>query len=209
MNTTLSAALLLTCCTLNTASGSVVTYRIEGLVRSIEYLSDPQFADLGLGGPVSIDLVFDDDAAPILSEGAMSTWTYRTGLSTFRVGNHAYTPENLDGWNSFSFTNSPSEDGEPDRLTVGGQMSEKGEPGNFFVQINLDSNFVAGDQAAVFPPLTAPSIEPVSSVGYFNVGNPAAGVALSWEVSAIRRVPAPGGLMLACIGLASTVRRRR
>ena len=172
MKTTLSAALLSLGCTLNASIGSVITYSIEGRVSSIEYLSDAQFSDLGLGGLVTIDFVFDDQATPISTEGSTSTWAYQTALSRFQIGNHSYTPEDLDGWNNFSFINSPSEDGEADRLIVNGQMTEKGEPGNFFVQINLDSDFVPGDLPVVHPPLTGPLIEPVSSIGYLISATP-------------------------------------
>lgn len=209
MKITLSAALLSLGCTLNAAIGSVVNYSIEGRVSSIEYLSDAQFSDLGLGGLVTIDFVFDDQATPIITEGSTSTWVYQTALSRFQIGNHSYTPEDLDGWNNLSFTNNPSEDGEADRLTLNGQMSEKGEPGNFFVQMNLASDFVSGDLPVVHPPLTGPLIEPVSSIGYFNLGNPAVGVSLSWEVTAIRRVPSPGGLAVAGLGCLLAARRRR
>ena len=188
------------------ASGALVTYRIEGRVGSIDYLTDGQFSDLGLGGSVAIELVFDDASAPITTEDSTSTWAYRTDLSRFEIGNHAYTPEDLEGWNSFSFSNGPGETG--DRLVVNGQITEKDVPGNFFLQIDLGAGFVAGDSSPLLTDLTAGVIDPVSSAGYFNIGNPSSGVALGWEATSMYRVPGPSGLAVLGVGLLAPRRRR-
>lgn len=209
MHTRAVAALIIVGCALTDASASLVTYRIEGRVQSIEYLTDGYFGDIGLGASVSIDLVFDDQAAPISTEGATSTWGYATASSRFTLGNHSYIPEDLDGWNSYSFTNAPVNSNANDRLNLGGQILEKDAPGNFFVQIDLPADFVLSDGAVYQPPLIDAVIDPVSSKGHFNLGNPSSGVALGWEVLSIHRVPTPSGLSLASLGCVLSTRRRR
>lgn len=189
------------------ANAGLTGYHFTGAVNEVVNASGTTFAGTQIGDLVEVQFLFDPAAPTAMQNGQTFTWEYVIASLSLSIGGVTPTgaPRSIPGTTLWGVTDN-ARNGNDSSLTLG--SFESGEFLLLDVAFDSPNVFVPpADPDTALPPLNLADATVVDSLGHISL--PGSGRYITFEVTSITQIPAPGAGVVMLAGLVSVRRRAR